>query len=135
MQARLLNFKQASLSFYKKVAHFTLQIHKNSVSFRGKSKEEKMKIKPLFDRVVLSTKEREKETKNGIILPSLAEEKSQIATVVAVGEGGLPDGKEMKMKVKVGDTVLFAKYSGTEIEDDGKKYIIVRQADILAILE
>lgn len=94
-----------------------------------------MKIKPLFDRVVLEKKDKEKETKTGIILPSVSEEKSQIATVVAVGEGGLPDGKEMKMKVKAGDTVLFAKYSGTEIEDDGKKYIIVRQADILAVIE
>ena len=92
-------------------------------------------IRVTQDRVVLEIKEREKSTKAGIILPNLSEEKSQIAKVVAVGEGGLPDGKEMKMKVKVGDNVLFAKYSGTEIEEDGKKYLIVRQADILAILE
>ena len=94
-----------------------------------------MKIKPLFDRVVLQPRERENETKTGIILPSVAEEKSQIAVVMAVGDGTLFDGKEVKMKVKVGDNVLFAKYSGAEIEQDGQKYVIVRQADILAVLE
>ena len=94
-----------------------------------------MKLKPLFDRVVLQPKEREKETEGGILLPSIAQEKSQIAKVVAVGEGGLPDGKDMQMKVKVGDMVLYSKYAGTEIEDNQKKYIIVRQADILAIIE
>lgn len=94
-----------------------------------------MNIKPLFDRVVLEPKPKETETKTGIILPSVAEEKSQIAKVVAVGEGGLPDGKDMEMHVSVGDTVLFAKYSGTEIEIENKKYVIVRQADILAIIK
>ena len=94
-----------------------------------------MKLKPLFDRVVLQPKEKETETKLGIILPNASEGKSQIAKVVAVGEGGLFDGKKVDMKVSVGDTVLFAKYSGTEFEDDGKKYIIIRQADILAIIE
>ena len=94
-----------------------------------------MKLKPLFDRVVLLPKEKEEKTKLGIILPTLSDDKSQIAKVVAVGEGGLPDGKDMEMKVKVGDTVLYAKYSGTEIEIDGKKHIVVRQADILAIIE
>lgn len=94
-----------------------------------------MKLKPLFDRVVLEPKDKETETKTGIILPSTSEEKSQIAKVVAVGEGGLFDGKKVEMKVKVGDTVLYAKYSGTEFSSDGKKYIIIRQADILAIIE
>lgn len=94
-----------------------------------------MKLKPLFDRVIIEPKEESKETQGGIILPSVSQEKSQIAKVVAVGEGGLPDGKEMKMKVKVGDTVLFAKYSGTELEQNGKKYIVIRQADILAVVE
>lgn len=94
-----------------------------------------MKLKPLFDKVVLEPKEKEKETQGGIILPSLAQEKSQIATVIAVGEGGLPDGKALDMKVKVGDTVLYSKYAGTEIEEGKKKYVIVRQADILAIVE
>lgn len=94
-----------------------------------------MKLKPLFDRVVLLPKEKEEKTNLGIILPTIAQEKSQIAKVVAVGEGGLPDGKELKMQVKAGDMVLYAKYSGTEFEEDGKKYIIVRQADILAVIE
>ncbi len=94
-----------------------------------------MKLKPLFDRVIIEPKEESKETQGGIILPSVSQEKSQIAKVVAVGEGGLPDGKEMKMKVKVGDTVLYAKYSGTELEQNGKKYIVIRQADILAVVE
>jgi len=94
-----------------------------------------MKLKPLFDRVIIEHKEESKATQGGIILPSVSQEKSQIARVVAVGEGGLPDGKEMKMKVKVGDTVLYAKYSGTELEQNGKKYIVIRQADILAVVE
>ncbi len=94
-----------------------------------------MKIKPIFDRVVLLPKEAEKETKSGIILPTASAEKSQVATVVAVGEGGVVDGKEIKMQVKVGQEVLYAKYSGTEFALDGKKYIVVKQTDILAVLE
>ena len=94
-----------------------------------------MNIKPLFDRVVLLPKEAEKETKSGIILPTASAEKSQLATVVAVGKGGMVDGKEIKMEVKVGDEVLYAKYSGTEFALDGKKYIVVKQTDILAVVE
>lgn len=94
-----------------------------------------MKIKPIFDRVVLMPKEAEKETKSGIILPTAAQEKSQIATVVAVGEGGNIDGKDVKMQVKVGDEVLYAKYSGTEFSLEGKKYIVIKQTDILAVLQ
>jgi len=94
-----------------------------------------MKLKPIFDRVVLLPKEAEKETQSGIILPTASQEKSQIATVVAVGEGGMIDGKEVKMQVKVGQEVLYAKYSGTEISFEGKKYIVLKQNDILAILE
>lgn len=94
-----------------------------------------MKIKPIFDRVVLLPKEAEKETKSGIILPTASQEKSQIATVVAVGEGGVIDGKEVKMQVKVGDDVLYAKYSGTEFSFEGKKYIVLKQTDILAVLQ
>lgn len=94
-----------------------------------------MKLKPLFDRIIIEPKAEDKATQGGIILPSVSQEKSQIAKVIAVGEGGLPDGKEMEMKVKVGDTVLYAKYSGTELEQNGKKYIVIRQADILAIVE
>ena len=94
-----------------------------------------MKIKPLFDRVVLLPKENETETKGGIILPTAAQEKSQMASVVAVGEGGEIDGKKVTMQVKVGDKVLYAKYSGTEITVDDKKYVVVRQSDILAVIE
>ena len=94
-----------------------------------------MKIKPLFDRVVLLPKEKETETKGGIILPTAAQEKSQMAKVVAVGEGGEIDGKKVTMQVKVGDMVLYAKYSGTEITVDDKKYVVVRQNDILAIVD
>ena len=94
-----------------------------------------MKLKPIFDRVVLFPKEAEKETQSGIILPTASQEKSQIATVVAVGEGGMVDGKEVKMQVKVGQEVLYTKYSGTECSFEGKKYIVLKQSDILAILE
>lgn len=94
-----------------------------------------MKIKPLFDRVVLLPKENETETKGGIILPTAAQEKSQMANVVAVSEGGEIDGKKVTMQVKVGDKVLYAKYSGTEITVDDKKYVVVRQSDILAVIE
>lgn len=91
-------------------------------------------MKPIFDRVVLELIEKEEEMKGGIILPSVAQEKSQIAKVVEVGSGELPDGKKTTMQVKKGDKVIFAKYTGTEVEEKGKKYVIVRQADILAIL-
>lgn len=94
-----------------------------------------MKIKPLFDRVVLEPLENEKETKGGILLPSSAQEKSQLAVVVAVGNGESPEGKEIGMKVKVGDKVLYGKYSGTEITIDEKKYVVIRQPDILAVIE
>lgn len=94
-----------------------------------------MKIKPLFDRVVILPREADKETKSGIILPTASAEKSQVATIVAVGDGGLVDGKETKMQLKVGQEVLYAKYSGTEFSLDGKKYIVLKQTDVLAVLE
>lgn len=94
-----------------------------------------MKIRPIFDRVVLLPKEADKETRGGIILPTASAEKSQIATVVSVGNGGFIDGKEVKMEVKEGQEVLYAKYSGTEFSLDGKKYIVVKQTDILSVLE
>ncbi len=93
-----------------------------------------MKLKPLFDRVVLQPKKTE-ESKGGILLPSVAQDKSQIAKVVAVGEGGTCDGKDVKMLVKVGDSVLYSKYAGVEIEDGDQKLVIVRQSDILAVIE
>lgn len=94
-----------------------------------------MKIKPLADRVVIKMEEAEETTKGGIILTSSAKEKPQVATVVAVGPGGNVDGKEVQMIVKVGDKVLTSKYSGTEVKVDGEECTIVRQSDILAIVE
>ena len=94
-----------------------------------------MKIKPLSDRVVIKMVEAEETTKSGIILSGSAKEKPQVAEVIAVGPGGMVDGKEFKMYVKKGDHVLTSKYSGTEVKVDGKDYIIVRQNDILAIVE
>ena len=94
-----------------------------------------MKIKPLLDRVVLKTVEAEETTKGGIILTTASQEKQQIAEVIAVGEGGMVDGKEVKMYVKVGDKVIISKYSGTEVKLDGEEYNIVSQSDILAVVE
>ena len=94
-----------------------------------------MKIKPLADRVVIKTVEAEETTKSGIILAGSAKEKPQVAVVLAVGPGGMVDGKEVEMIVKVGDKVLTSKYSGTEVKVDGEECTIVRQSDILAIVE
>lgn len=94
-----------------------------------------MKIRPLLDKVVLEETEAEEKTQSGILLPNSAQEKPMIAKVVAVGEGGFVDGAEVKMMVKTGDTVIYSKYAGSEIKLDGKKYIIIKQADILAVLE
>jgi len=94
-----------------------------------------MKIRPLADRVVLKAVELEETTKSGIILAASAQEKPQVAEVVAVGPGGLVDDKEVKMYVKVGDRVITSKYSGTEVKIDDVEYTIVRQADILAVVE
>ncbi len=94
-----------------------------------------MKIKPLGDRVVIKMIEAEETTKSGIILTGAAKEKPQMAEVLEVGPGGMVDGKEVKMEVKVGDHVLFTKYAGTEVKLDGVTYIIIRQADILAVVE
>ena len=94
-----------------------------------------MILKPLADNVVIKATEAEETTKSGIVLTSAAKEKPQIAEVVAVGPGGIVDGKEVGMSVKVGDKVIAAKYSGTEIKLDGVEYTILRQADILAIVE
>lgn len=94
-----------------------------------------MKLVPLNDRVVLKQLVAEETTKSGIVLPGQAKEKPQQAEVVAVGPGGMVDGKEVKMEVKVGDKVIYTKYSGTEVKIDEEEYIIVRQNDILAIVE
>ena len=94
-----------------------------------------MKLIPLADRVVLKVMEAEETTKGGIILAPAAKEKSSVAEVVAVGPGGMVDGKETHMTVKVGDRVITSKYTGTEVKCDGVEYTIVRQSDILAIVE
>ena len=94
-----------------------------------------MTIKPLADRVVIKMVEAEETTKTGIILPGSAQEKPQIAEVIAVGPGGIVDGKEVAMTVKVGDRVITSKYAGTEVKCDGTEYNIVRVGDILAIVE
>ena len=94
-----------------------------------------MAIKPLFDKVVIKHIEQEETTASGIVLPGTAKEKPQLATVVAVGPGGLVDGKEVKMQVKVGDKVLYSKYAGAEFKIDGEEVVIVKQADILAIVD
>ena len=94
-----------------------------------------MKLAPLFDKVVLKQLVAEETTKSGIVLPGAAKEKPQQAEVVAVGPGGVIDGKEVKMEVKVGDQVIYSKYAGTEVKLDEEEYIVVKQSDILAIIE
>ena len=94
-----------------------------------------MTIKPLTDRVVIKMVEAEETTKSGILLAASAQEKPQIAEIVAVGPGGVVDGKEVKMYVKVGDRVIMSKYSGTEVKLDGQEYTLLRQSDILAVVE
>lgn len=94
-----------------------------------------MNIKPLGDRVVIKKLEAEEKTKSGIVLPGTAKEQPQMAEVLAVGPGGMIDGKEVKMELKVGDKVIFSKYSGTEVKLDGEEVTILRQNDILAIVE
>ena len=94
-----------------------------------------MTIKPLFDKVVIKAIEASERTASGIVLPGAAKERPQLATVLAVGPGGELDGKEVKMVVKEGDTVLYSKYSGSEFKLDGEEVVIVRQSDILAIVE
>lgn len=94
-----------------------------------------MTIKPLADRVVVKMVEAEETTKSGIILTGAAKEKPQVAEIVAVGPGGIVDGNEVKMYLKVGDRVLMSKYAGTEVKLDGVDYTIIRQSDVLAIVE
>ncbi len=94
-----------------------------------------MKLKPLADRVVVKLVEAEEKTKSGIILTGSAKEKPEVAEVIAVGPGGMVDGKEVVMTVKKGDKVITSKYAGTEVKMDGQEYNIVKQSDILAIVE
>ena len=94
-----------------------------------------MKIRPLADRVVIKRAEAEERTASGIILAGAAKEQPQIAEVVEVGPGGIVEGKEVKMEVSKGDKVIYSKYAGTEVKVEGEEYIIIRQSDILAVLE
>ena len=94
-----------------------------------------MNLKPLADRVIIKMVEAEETTKSGIILTGAAKEKPEVAEVIAVGPGGMVDGKEVVMTVKVGDKVITSKYSGTQVKVEGEEYTIVRQGDILAIVE
>ena len=94
-----------------------------------------MNIRPLFDKVVVEAVKAEEKSKGGIILTAAAQEKPATCVVIAVGPGGVVDGKEVKMQVKPGDKVLLSKYSGTEVKVDGKEYTIIRQSDILAIVK
>lgn len=94
-----------------------------------------MKLRPLADRVVIKSAEVEETTKGGLILTGNAKEKPQMAEVIAVGPGGLVDGKEVTMYVSAGDKVIYSKYAGNEVKVDGEEYIIVRQSDILAVVE
>lgn len=94
-----------------------------------------MKLSPLADRVVLKQLEAEETTKSGIVLPGNAQEKPQQAEVIAVGPGGVVDGKEVTMQVAVGDKVIYSKYAGTEVKLDGEEFIVVRQNDIVAKVE
>ena len=94
-----------------------------------------MTLKPLADRVIVKMVEAEETTKSGIFLASTAKEKPQIAEVMAVGPGGMVDGKEVKMTLKVGDKVVASKYAGTEVKIDGEEYTILRESDVLAIVE
>ena len=94
-----------------------------------------MTIKPLFDKVVIESVPVQEKTASGLFLTAASQEKPQAYTVVAVGPGGIIDGKEIKMEVKVGDHVIYSKYAGTEVKMDEDEYIIVKQNDILAIIE
>ncbi len=94
-----------------------------------------MKLVPLGDRVVLKQLEAEQTTKSGIVLPGQEKEKPQQAEVIAVGPGGVVDGKEVKMEVNTGDKVIYSKYAGTEVKLEDEKFIIVKQSDILAVIE
>ena len=94
-----------------------------------------MKIKPLFDRIVIEKVEEKATTLSGIVLPDAAKEKPQMAVVLAVGPGGVIDGKDVVMQVKVGDKILYSKYAGSDFKIDGKELTVLRQSDVLAVVE
>ena len=94
-----------------------------------------MKLKPLGDRVVVEVTESEETTKGGIVLPDTAKEKPAMGNIIAVGSGEVIDGKKVELDVKVGDKVIYSKYAGTEVKLEGEEYLVLRQSDILAIVE
>ena len=94
-----------------------------------------MKVRPLFDKVVVESVEMQEKTQSGFYLPTASQEKQQMAKIIAVGPGGIVDGKEIVMQVKEGDVILYSKYAGSEFKVDGKELTIIRQSDILAIVE
>ena len=94
-----------------------------------------MTIKPLFDKIVVKAVEAEAKTTSGLVLPNSAQEKPQMAQVIAVGPGGIIDGKEIKMQVKVGDKILYSKYSGSDFKIDEDEVTIIKQSDVLAVIE
>ncbi len=94
-----------------------------------------MKIRPLADRVVIKKVEAEEKTASGIVLPGTAKEQPQMAEVVEVGPGGIVEGKEITMELNIGDKVIYSKYAGTEVKLEGQEYIILRQSEILAVVE
>ena len=110
-------------------------LNQHSKYYLSYKEEHIMTLKPLADRVVVKMTEAEETTKSGIILAGTAKEKPQVAEIVAVGPGGIVDGKEIVMEVKVGQKVITSKYAGTEVKCDGVEYTIVKQSDILAIVE
>ncbi len=114
------------------IARYITIVTINEKTFGGKVN---MKITPLFDRVVIEPVDAEEKTKSGIVLLAKDQEKPQMAKIIAVGPGGIIDGKDIKMQVKVGDKVLYSKYAGSEFKLDGKEVTILRQSDILAIVE
>ncbi len=94
-----------------------------------------MKLKPLFDKIVVKVCEQTEEKKGSFYMPSNAQEKNEVAEVISVGPGGFIDGKEVKMQIKEGDKVLFARYSGSQFKIDGQEVVIIKQSDVLAIVE
>ena len=107
----------------------------NNKNFDSYKEEINMKLVPLGDKVVIKQLEAEEKTKSGIVLPSQSKEKPQMAVVIAAGPGVMVDGNKVEMVVKAGDKIIYSKYSGTEVECDGEKLLVVRQNDILAIVE
>ena len=107
----------------------------NNKNFDSYKEEINMKLVPLGDKVVIKQLEAEEKTKSGIVLPSQSKEKPQMAVVIGAGPGGMVDGNKVEMAVKAGDKIIYSKYSGTEVECDGEKLLVVRQNDILAIVE